>query len=84
MKGLSSEYHRNRYVRFLRQALERCAELVIMCSKKIWLESVPELADYPIHKLGNPRNPAVSPGNLDSYRRIRDLIGDTQVAWIAG
>jgi len=32
------------------------------------------MRDYPVHTLRNPQNPAVSPGNLDGYDRIRDLI----------
>ncbi len=45
-----------------------------MRHKKGWLERVPELGDYPVHILRNPQNPAISPGNLDRYGQIRDLI----------
>jgi hypothetical protein len=58
----------------VRQAIEKGAEIVIMRSKKVWLESVPELVNYPVHTLRNPQNPAMSPGNLDGYKRIRNLI----------
>lgn len=67
--------HQHYGSQLVRQAMERGAEIVIMRSKKIWLESVPELVNYPVHTLRNPQNPTVSPGNLEGYGRVRDLIG---------
>jgi len=62
----------------VRQAIERGAAIVVMRQQKNWLGHVPELESYPIHNLRSPLNPAVSPGNLDSYDRIRDLIGGSK------
>jgi hypothetical protein len=59
----------------VRQAVERGAEIVVMRQQKNWVGHVPELEMYPVHTLRNPQNPTVSPGNLDGYGRIRDLIG---------
>lgn len=56
----------------VRNAMTRGAEIVVMRSKRLWFEAVPELASYErIHIGSNPRAPFVSPGNLkESYASI--------------
>lgn len=48
----------------VRQAIQLKKTIVMMRSEKLWLEAVPELANYPYIKIRNPRNPVFSPVNL--------------------
>jgi hypothetical protein len=64
----------------VRRAIERGAEIVVMRSKRLWFEAIPELARYGRTHLGsNPRSPFLSPGNLkQSYVSIASrLLGPT-------
>ena len=50
----------------VRQAMRRDAVIVLMRSAKTWLGVVPELESYPhLHRLKNPQNVSVSPGNME-------------------
>jgi hypothetical protein len=48
----------------VRQAIQRGATIVLLRSRKLWLEAVPELARMPYIELNAPRNMSVSPGNM--------------------
>jgi len=56
----------------VRAAVTRGALMVVMRSKKLWFEAVPELENYPtLFELRNVRTPAVSPKNCpDGYEAI--------------
>ncbi|HMM44901.1 MAG TPA: hypothetical protein PKE41_04650 [Candidatus Macondimonas sp.] len=56
----------------VREAIARKAEIVILRSGRLWLDSVPELERYDrCHYGANPRSPYLSPGNLGgAYDRI--------------
>lgn len=48
----------------VRAAMRRKAVVVLMRSRRMWIEAIPELADYPkLIVLRNPRNPVLSRGN---------------------
>jgi hypothetical protein len=52
--------------------------IVIMRSKKHWVELVPELESYPnAFLLKNPRNPTLSPNNIgkENYLKILGILG---------
>lgn len=52
----------------VRAAMDRHAEIVVMRSKRLWFSAIPELESYPnLHKAKNPRNPSLSPGNLEGH-----------------
>ena len=48
----------------VRQAIQRGAAIVLLRSRRLWLEAVPELAQMPYIELKAPRNMSVSPGNM--------------------
>jgi hypothetical protein len=48
----------------VREAIRREKSIVVMRSPKLWLEAVPELADYPYMTLNSWLNIIVSPKNL--------------------
>lgn len=59
-----------------RNAIERGATIVLMRSKRIWLDAVPELQSCnQIVQLSNPQSPYISPGNCrDGFERICDAL----------
>jgi hypothetical protein len=62
----------------LRAALRRGAYVVVMRARRLWLQSVPELASYSsshVRVIKNPRNPALSPANLGSaFREVCEIL----------
>jgi hypothetical protein len=49
----------------VRAAIARGAEIVVMRSWHLWADTVPEIVEYRrVHRVRNPRNPALSPRNL--------------------
>lgn len=49
----------------VRKAMERKAEIVVMRSDALWINAIPELANYKhLHCAANPRSPYLSRGNL--------------------
>ncbi len=57
----------------VRQAMKANKLIIIMRSKKLWLEALPELASYPFIQLKNPRTPSISPGNMQKEDYLRLL-----------
>lgn len=60
----------------LRYALARGSTVVVMRSRRLWQEAVPELVGYPkLIELRNPRNPTVSKGNSrEEFNRIIEAL----------
>lgn len=54
----------------LRKAIKRNALIVIMRSRKIWFNNVPELKDINYYELNSPQNPCLTPNNLDRYDEL--------------
>ncbi len=48
----------------VRQAIKQNKTIVIMRSKTLWLEAVPELADYSFMTLNSSQNVTISPKNI--------------------
>jgi hypothetical protein len=49
----------------IREAMSRKILIVLMRSRRIWISAIPELEEYPfLLQLKNPRNPTISPGNM--------------------
>lgn len=48
----------------VRQAIKAGKLIVIMRSRKIWLQCVPELVNYPYIELKHPRNPYINRGHM--------------------
>jgi hypothetical protein len=68
----------------VRSAMARNAVIVLMRSKKLWYNAVPELVKYDnCYELKNVQNPTISPGNCpEGYSRIIQSINfhkDNQV-----
>jgi len=63
----------------VRNAMARGAEIVVMRSFSLWMDAIPELANYSrLHRGSNPRAPFISRGNLKSAyevisRRLRTV-----------
>ncbi len=49
----------------LKEAIRQNKKIVVMRSEKLWLNAVPELIDVNYIKLKNPRNPVISPNNME-------------------
>ncbi|MBG26681.1 MULTISPECIES: hypothetical protein [Croceibacter] len=61
----------------LRNHIEKKFPIVIMRSKKYWIELVPELENYENSiLLRNPRNPTLSPKNIgeNNYKKLIELV----------
>ena len=59
----------------LRKAIKRDTLIVIMRSRKIWLENVPELEKCNYYELNSPQNPCLTPNNLpDGYDELIKII----------
>jgi hypothetical protein len=56
----------------VRQAISENKMIIIMRSKKLWLETVPELTNYPFLELNSSQNVIISPRNLgeDNYLKL--------------
>jgi hypothetical protein len=48
----------------VQQAVDAGKEIVIMRSRRLWLDAVPDLAAYPYLEVRNPRGPYLSERNL--------------------
>ena len=48
----------------LREAIKQKKTIVVMRSKKLWIQAVPELEDYPYIELKNYRRPFISRNNI--------------------
>lgn len=48
----------------VRHAIQRGAAIVVLRSRKLWFEAIPELAQTRYIELNAPRNMSVSPGNM--------------------
>lgn len=62
----------------LKEHIRKGLPIVIMRSKKLWVELVPELDTYPnAFLLKNPRNPTLSPKNIgsDNYNKLLEILG---------
>ena len=59
-----------------RQAIQRNALIVIMRSRALWMDAVPELARYArVFELRNPQNVSVSPRNCpEGYPRLEEAL----------
>jgi hypothetical protein len=65
----------------VRAAMARGAEIVVLRSRKLWLDAIPELQTYArLHMARNPRSPYLSRGNLGSawMPLVQRLQGDAQ------
>jgi len=54
----------------VREAMRLGKTMIIMRARNIWIEAVPELADYPYLELSSPQNVSVSRVNLDNKNGI--------------
>lgn len=68
--------------RLVQSAIDRDAVVVVMRSKRLWLEVISRMAEYRrFFALKNPRNPTLSPGNCPHNKfqlivsAIRDYLG---------
>ena len=53
------------------EAIHRGKTIIVMRSEKLWLEAVPALKEPGCIKLKKPRNPALSPNNMEDYEYQR-------------
>jgi len=60
----------------VKQAINLKKIIVVMRRKEHWFESIPELENYPVIVLRNPRNPTISHGNMapESFRKIQSVM----------
>jgi hypothetical protein len=59
----------------VRAAISRGAEIVLMRSKRLWFDAVPELRTYErLHLVANPRNPVISSLNVSRFGEITTRI----------
>jgi|GEM_PF-1200716 len=54
----------------VREAIRRGKTIIIMRSRALWIEAVPELVDYPYLELNSPQNVSISRPNLDNKNGI--------------
>lgn len=54
----------------VREAMRLGKTVIIMRARNIWIEAVPELADYPYIELNSPQNVSISRANLDNKNGI--------------
>jgi hypothetical protein len=62
----------------LKEHIKKGYPIVIMRSKKLWVELVPELGTYQnAFLLRNPRNPTLSPNNIgdENYLKLLEILG---------
>jgi len=63
----------------VRRAMERNSVIILMRSRRIWEEYVPELASYPhLLTVRNPRNPTFSEKNLPGIDRVVTVLESAQ------
>ena len=60
----------------VRDAMQRRKQLVVMRSERVWLESLPELRDYPYIRLSNHQNPYLSRAQMteEQFARLVDTL----------
>lgn len=54
----------------VREAMRLGKTIIIMRARKIWIEAVPELVNYPYLELNSPQNVSISRSNLDNKNGI--------------